>query len=79
MAVRRPSTPYPIAVHIGGSLAAASCEPSNQDPMKSHLVTTQSYFIATLPATLTSWQVACWPACPEAPFRTFLFAVLGVT
>ena len=51
MAVRRPSTPYPIAVHIGGSLAAASCEPSNQNPMKSHFVTTQSYFIATLPAT----------------------------
>ena len=53
MAVRRPSTPYPIAVHIGRSLAAASCQPSNQNPMKSHLVTTQSYFIATLPATPT--------------------------
>ena len=56
------------------------CEPSNQSPMETQLATTHSCLrFDTVSHTLTSWQVACWPACPEVPFRDLLIAVVAVT
>ena len=56
------------------------CEPSNQSPTESQLATRHSGLrFDTVSHTLTSWQIVCWPACPQVPFRDLLIACVAVT